>query len=70
MKCVCICPPNIQAQLTGAWRCEKARDTTTLHYLDGTTETVRTAAIPKETDWTNWFSIVGMIQSLRSAGHE
>lgn len=62
-----IIPPNIQAAMTGAVKCEKGDLQTTLFYEDGTTEPVRTSDIPDRIDWENWFSIVGTIQSLRKA---
>mgnify|MGYP007099586250 CR=1 FL=1 len=51
--------------MTGAVQCNKGKVKTELVYSDGTKDTVKTDSIPASTDWTNWFSIVGAIQSLR-----
>ena len=59
-----ICPPNIKVMITGANHCDKGVEYTTLHYVDGTLECVKTDEI-KNCDWDNWFSIVGSIQELR-----
>lgn len=56
-----IVPPNIKAQLTGAWKCEKGASKTTLFYLDGTFDVVPNDKL--DCDWDNWFSVVSAIQA-------
>jgi hypothetical protein len=60
-----ICPPKIQAMMTGAWKAEKSAHELCLFYTDGSTETVKLSDIPDNTDWQSWFAIVGAVQELR-----
>ena len=60
-----IIPSKLHALMSGAVQCNKGKRKTDLIYTDGTKDTVKTDSIPASTNWENWFSIVGAIQSLR-----
>jgi hypothetical protein len=63
-KCKLIVPPTFLSKMSGAYKCETNKRITRLTYNDGMIEEVETSKLP-ETDWENWFSIVGSVQSLR-----
>ncbi len=62
-KKIVMTPPNIQAQLTGAWKAEQEKGNITLTYLDGATES-RLSDTPLEA-FTSWFAVVSFVQGGR-----